>query len=173
MKKVSSKITAAVLVVLILAAGAWYWHYTHSVEYILRKAVEGLAQTASKEAGEGNITSAAKFTILGSYLAPTLDIQVDKIFKQEGISAEDLASLAWRGRTFLESLSITPYDITVTPKDDTHATAECEVQVDAKSKAGFTFRPDQLYHLEFQYVLDEKSQEWKLAGIRETPILQR
>ena len=164
---------AAVAILLLVAAGAWYWHYTHSVEYILRKAVEGLAQTASKEAGEGNIASAAKFTLLGSYLAQKLDIQVDKIFKQEGISAEDLASLAWRGRTFLESLSITPYDITVTPKDDTHAVAECEVKVEAKSKAGVNFRPDQLYHLEFQYVLDEKSGDWKLAGIRETPILQR
>ena len=173
MKKVSSKIAAAVILVLLLAAGGWYWHYTHSLEYILRKAVTGLAQTASKEPGEGNITSAAKFTILGSYLAPTLDIHVDKIYHQEGVSAEDLASLAWRGRTFLESLSITPYDITVTAQDDTHATAECEVKVDAKSKAGFTFRPDQLYHLEFHYILDEKSKEWKLAGIRETPILQR
>ncbi len=128
-------ISISFAVLLLLAAGGWYFGYYKSDAAVIRRTVEGFRETLEKDGEAGNIAEVVRNQTLGNYIAP--EIVVDGTYK--GIdgtySRSEFASEIFRGSSLCRviKLDFSHMDVTVPEYGIGYALFEATGFVETKS----------------------------------------
>jgi hypothetical protein len=168
------KIILLILVALALGAFLWYRYVIRTPEYLIKKAINEIAEMVEKSDGETNSMVAFKMLNLSTYLDERISVSVHDLPIDSELGREEFSSQLARGRMMLRRLNLKVLDILIISRDAQNARVECEVQAKAEGNSGHENRrwfSDNVYHL----ALDMRCVEgkWLFSGFHEKDILEK
>ncbi len=168
------RIILLVVIALLLGAFLWYRYIIRTPEYLIKKAVNDIAQAVNKDDGETNSIATFKLLNISTYLDERVSISVHDLPIDSEIGREEFSSQIARGRIMLRRLHLKVLDILIISRDAQSAKVECEVQAQAEGNSGADKRrwfSDNIYHLSLDMHCVEG--KWLFRGFHEKDILEK
>ena len=168
------RIVTLAIILLLAAAGIYYWHYVRTPEYLVTKALRNAAETISRKNGETNSSAAFKVLMLGNMFTPQVELAVEGIPMAHGtISDEELVSHISRGRMAMTYIDIKILDHKITVRDENNAEIVMDVRIDAASDKGGKNVFSEILHLKTTLHRAPEDGKWRFASCRSYQLLQK
>ena len=137
----------------------------------VRKQFVAIANAVSKPSGEGNIAMGVKMATLSNLLDDKVTIVIKDFPFNGELSAEELVSLASRGRSFFDYLEITILDVETVFTSKTTAVSRCAAKVRTRSKTG-DYNYDEVREFTSDLVKGE-NKKWLFASFKQDELLKK
>lgn len=117
---VKKTLFAAVPLILVLAAGVWFFFFRQTEESIIRGRFREFSEAVEKRGPEGGITAVAAARRLGGFFAERTSVDVDGLTWLNGdYSPEVIVANAFRARAMFSRLSLEFNDIELEIRENT------------------------------------------------------
>ena len=155
----------------VLVLGFIVYYVCQGEERKVRKQFVEIANTVSKPSGEGNIAMGVKMATLSNLLNDTVVISIKDFPFNGELAADELVSLASRGRAFFDYMEITILDVETEFTSKTTAVSRCAVKVRTRSKTG-DYNYDEVREFTSDLVKGE-NKKWLFASFKQDDLLKK
>lgn len=161
-------ISVGIAVIIVVAAGIWYFGYYKSDEAVIRRTVDGFRETLEKDGDSGNITEVVRNQTLTKYIAP--EIAVTGTYKgiDGNYSRNEFTSEVFRGSAFCRVIRIDFSHIDVMLAGAGKATVILEATGFVETKSGKTGTESRDVTMELVKIAGD----WYISQITAEPMLQ-
>lgn len=157
------------LAVVVLGFLAYYFFQGEARK--VRKQFTAIANAVSKPSGEGNIAMGVKMATLANLLNDTVVISIKDFPFNSEMPADELVSLASRGRTYFDYMEITILDVETEFTSKTTAVSRCAAKVRTRSKTG-DYNYDEVREFTSDLVKGE-NKKWLFASFKQDDLLKK
>ena len=157
------------LAVVVLACILYY--VCQSETRKVHKQFLAIANAVSKPSGEGNIAMGVKMTALSNLLNDKVVISIKDFPFNSKMPADELVSLATRGRSYFDYMEITILDVETEFTSKTTAVSRCAAKVRSRSRTG-DYNYDEVREFTSDLVKGE-NKKWLFASFKQDELLKK
>lgn len=155
------------LAIIVAVAATWFW-LRPTEQQRIRTQFLSLAEAISKNPQEGNAAHAMKMLALGNLLAENVSVDLREFPYNGDNSAETIVSLATRGRSLFDVISIDIIEVETTLEQPDQATSRCVLKATLQSTS---YNDNTVRHVLTR--LRKVDNQWRFASVQEDDLLQK
>lgn len=164
------KAIVIILVLLALAAGAYFMFFRTTEEALVRQRFSSLASSVGKKGSEGALSAAANSQATGACFADNVSIEIEGVSWLTGsYTAEEIASRTFAGRKHFNTLNLSFSDIQIEITGPDTATASFTAALTGTLSSGDNIREVR----ELDSTLKKIEGKWKFESFRMRNIIRK